>query len=145
MSDILIVDDKESIRTLVKLCLEVDGHRVFRALDVTEALGVVEVQSIDLVITDFYMPGKSGLELIQDLKCKYPEVRIIFITGFGADVLELAKENGAAATLEKPFSMDQLRTVVKDVLQDNGLDPGLRRRSAHGNREKFADGTSTDH
>ena len=122
MSDILIVDDEEPVRTLVKVCLEIAGHRVFGALNGVEALGVLEAQPIDLVITDFYMPEKSGLELIQDLKRKYPEVRVVAITAFdireGVDVLELAKQYGADAILEKPFGADQLRTVVKDVLQE---------------------------
>ena len=122
MSDILIVDDDASVRTFIKSCLEMVGHQVFRSWDGLEALGVLEAQHIDLVITDLFMPEVSGLELIQEIGSKHPGVRVIAITGFdvreGVDVLELAEQYGAHATLRKPFSTDQIRAAVKDQLQE---------------------------
>ena len=78
-----------------------------------------QTEKIHLVITDILMPEQEGLETIQALRQEFPEIRIIAITG-GVGMLNflpLARIFGAMQTLQKPFTLQQLSDVVREVLQ----------------------------
>ena len=107
MARILVVDDEEGIRTLIRNMLVREGHQVTTACDGVEALRVVDSQAVDLVITDLIMPEMEGVEMISELRRRFPAIKIIAMSGGGmggaVDYLRLAKALGAGQTLAKPF------------------------------------------
>ncbi|MHC4138041.1 MAG: response regulator [Planctomycetota bacterium] len=122
MADILVIDDEPHFRSALKRALELEGHQVRTAADGEE--GVVEYrhEPSDLVIVDLYMPRKSGLQAILDLRNEFGGVRIIAVTGSASGVsdykLEAAAALGAQRTLRKPFDDAQLLEAVRAVLED---------------------------
>ena len=108
MARILVVEDDESIREIIREALEFVGHEVEEAPGGVEGSRLFREDPADLVIADLVMPGKQkqGLELIQELKRDYPEVRIIAISEvLDRAVLDRAKELGAQYALKKPFEL----------------------------------------
>lgn len=123
MSSILVVDDENQIRRLVRETLEQAGHHVTEARDGKEALQQYRLAPVDLVIMDILMPNQDGLETTLALRREFPDVKIIVITG-GSDMigilnfLDVAKMLGAHNTLQKPFEMKALLDTVQAELQD---------------------------
>lgn len=120
MARILIVDDDEAIRTSLRKTLERAGHAVFGAMDGAAALRFLAANSVDVVITDLYMPDVDGIELIGRLRREGTVGRIIAVTGggqvAGQNLLNVAKVLGADITLAKPFTREQLLGAVGQVM-----------------------------
>ena len=119
VAKILIVDDERSIRSLIRAVLEGDGHHVIEASNGQLGLEVCRERTPDLIITDLAMPEMDGLSFILELTRRDSNVKIIAMTG-GADGrsrLAAAKLLGARNTLQKPFSIDTFRTVVRSELE----------------------------
>jgi YesN/AraC family two-component response regulator len=120
MTLILIVDDDEAIRQMLRDMLEREGFDVLDAANGKEALTLFHITHPDLVITNIVMPEKEGLELIRELRKESPDTRIIAISGGGqygyVDYLEVARTFGAMRTLAKPFARAQLLEAVSAVL-----------------------------
>src|SRR5687767_14027836 len=100
MASILLVEDDEQLRPMLKLVLERGGHQVQEAGNGKEALKIYLRHPTDLVVTDLVMPDKEGLETILELRRIYPDVKIIAMsgggrTGGGQGYLELARKFGA--------------------------------------------------
>lgn len=123
MSSILVVDDENQIRRLVRETLEQAGYDVTEARDGKEALQQYRLAPVDLVIMDILMPNQDGLETTIALRREFPDAKIIVITG-GSDMigilnfLDVAKMLGAHSTLQKPFEMKALLDTVQAELQD---------------------------
>ena len=117
MARILVVDDEKIIRYTLCALLEFAGHETIEASDGEEAIQLYREALPDLVITDIKMPKKDGLEVIQDLKADFPNVKIIAITGYEPDTLPLAEELGASYTLTKPYRTGELMDVVHKLLE----------------------------
>lgn len=99
---ILLVDDNEELRKLIKEQLEETANfEVVEARDGLEALSLFRFQSIDLVISDIDMPNKSGIELLKDIHLMKPSFPVILITG-GGMTRDFALKIGAIAFFEKP-------------------------------------------
>ena len=117
---ILVVDDDPSIRRTLQLLLNREGHHVTQARDGLEALRLWRDQGGDLVITDLHMPEKNGIETIVELLSFSPDIRIIAMSGGGQtkrlDLLANAAMLGAVWTIEKPFTLDEMMTVVDRAL-----------------------------
>jgi len=117
MSSVLVVDDEEQVRQLIRETLERAGHQVWEARDGKEALLMFRQNHADLVIMDILMPDQDGLESIVSLRREFPKVKVIAITG-GTDkigilsFLDVAKMLGATRTLQKPFEMRALLDAV---------------------------------
>ncbi len=118
---ILVIDDDETIRELLRAILEHEGYRVLEAPDGDEGIKQFIETPTDLVITDLIMPGKEGIETIRDLRRKFPGVKIIAISGGGRigpdSYLKMAKGVGALRTLSKPFDKTILLKTVKEVIE----------------------------
>jgi CheY-like chemotaxis protein len=126
---ILIVDDEETIRALVKDILEEKGYVVHGAADGSAAVDLYREKgtSIDLVILDMTMPGMGGRETFEKLRELNPGVRVILSTGYTAD--ERTREllsSGIKAFVQKPYKMDELAAAVRKVL-DRAETPGAVR------------------
>jgi len=115
MARILVIDDQDHIRTLLRLVLEGAGHEVLDASNGRLGLELCREQSADLIVTDLYMPEMSGLELMLELTRSFLNVKVIAMTGGlpHADMLNKAKLLGVRQTIEKPFEMEKLLSAVR--------------------------------
>ncbi len=117
MPSVLVVDDDDQVRQLIRETLEQAGYGVQDARDGKEGLERYRVKPTDLVIMDILMPDQDGLESIMTLRREFPTSRVIAITG-GSDMigilnfLDVAKMLGARRTLQKPFEMKTLLDAV---------------------------------
>ena len=118
---ILLVDDEESLRTVVTQFLSQElGYNLLSAGSAEEALDLVESYSgnIDLLLTDILLPGMSGTELAEKMLASHPGVRIMYISGYADQNLE---SFGISASkimlLQKPFSIKSLAAKLREVLE----------------------------
>ena len=120
MPHIIIIDDDNDIRAILKAMLEDAGHEVDEASDGHKGIELCRRRSPDVVITDILMPEMDGIELIRLLKKEFPAVGILAISGGGrisADhYLKLAGNLGAVRELSKPFSRQALITEIDTLL-----------------------------
>ena len=120
MSQILLVDDDDGLRKVLRITLERMGHQVTEARNGKEALTAYEQVAPDLIITDLIMPEMEGIETIMRLKKSHPDAKIIAMSGGGrvkaTNFLVAAEELGAATTLAKPFTSDQLARAIQETL-----------------------------
>ncbi len=118
MALILVVDDEEPIRNLIQQTLESVGHEVFQAANGLEALESQKRKPADVIFMDIIMPEKEGIETIMEIRRKFPETRVIAMSGVGLDspYLVMAKQLGADITLDKPFSTTEIIEKVHQLL-----------------------------
>jgi len=118
MATILIIDDEESIRTVLQVALERAGYQVLTAENGKHGLRLLEHQAVDLILVDILMPEIDGLELIRFLRKARPACKIIAISGGSGewDYLDAAIYFGAHNTLNKPFSLQALLDAVSSQL-----------------------------
>jgi CheY-like chemotaxis protein len=123
MPSILVVDDEDQVRQLIRQTLEQAGYHVTEARHGKEALKQYRLAPADLVIMDILMPEQDGLETTVTLLREFPNVKVIAITG-GSDMigilnfLDVAKMLGAHSTLQKPFEIKALLDAVQAELKD---------------------------
>ena len=119
MARILIVDDNDDIRSMLELILRREGFDVASARDGEQALALFAERAADIVITDLFMPERDGIETIVALRDRYPEAKIIAMSGWqsqrGPDYLAVAREIGAVGTLRKPFEPRELLRLVRRI------------------------------
>jgi len=114
---ILLVDDEQSIQTLLSYPLRKDGYHVTSALDGAEALRRFEEGRFDLVILDLMLPQMGGVEVCRQLRSR-SQVPIIMLTAKGSETDKVAGlEVGADDYITKPFSMREFRSRVKAALR----------------------------
>ncbi|HIJ61262.1 MAG TPA: response regulator [Rhodospirillaceae bacterium] len=119
MASILVVDDAEYLRAALRRWLELEGHTVIEAEDGDGCLAQLKTTVPDLVILDIFMPGKDGIETIRAIRKLGTGIKIIAITGQpagGTDYLEFAKALGADRGLRKPFSSEQLFSMIESLI-----------------------------
>jgi PAS domain S-box-containing protein len=115
---VLLVEDEQSVRELVRIILERAGYSVVESANADEAETLFSTMgSLDLLLTDVVMPGRSGFELFKRLHAKLPSLRVLFISGYTdyATYDSTIVERGLAF-LEKPFSAEGLVAKVREVL-----------------------------
>ena len=114
---VLVVEDETAVRNLVVTSLSLDGYRILHAASADAAMTIAaEAGTIDVLLTDANMPGKSGLELASALVQQRPELSVIVMSGYTDEMLEVAGLPKAVALLPKPFTPKDLRQKVRDVL-----------------------------
>jgi DNA-binding response OmpR family regulator len=120
MAKILLVDDDDQIRELLRQMIVREGYKVVDAPDGKIGMRSLREVPADLVILYLLMPGKDGLEAIIELRHDFLDVKIIAISGevsIGADdYLNMVKALGAQSTLYKPFSMKELLKSVQELI-----------------------------
>ena len=111
---ILVVDDEEMMRSLLRKILSREGYQILTADDGASAIEMLEREKIDLVISDIKMPRMDGFELLDRIKREYPQVGVIIMTAYGdtytvKDALLL----GADEYVTKPFKSYEISLVVE--------------------------------
>jgi two-component system, NtrC family, response regulator len=115
---ILVVDDDKNLVKVVKFNLEEEGYAVLTAGSAEEAVSLIEENYIDLVLTDVRMPGMGGMELLNIIHERWPQMPVILITAFAQiDSAVEAIKAGAVDYIPKPFNRDDLKFKVKKALE----------------------------
>lgn len=120
MAHILLAEDDTSMLEFLTHALENAGHTVQPACDGLSALEALKQsdKSFDLLLTDIVMPGIDGVELAQKVTDQYPDMKVMFITGFAAVAMAHNKEtNQNARILSKPFHLNDLVQQVETLLE----------------------------
>ena len=119
MATILIIDDEEMMRVLLRSTLNGAGYGVVEAANGRQGLELYRRRPTDLVITDIAMPEMNGLEMILELTRQFLYAKVIAISGAGGEqnVLDVAKLLGARQTFQKPFSIPHLLNAVRYELE----------------------------
>ena len=114
---ILVVDDDEVIRSLVKETLEEEGHTVVTAGTSVEGLDCVKRWDFDLVFLDLKMPDMDGAELLKQLRSIKPRLSVTIITGYpGSEMMEKAFKQGPFGVMNKPFDAADIIDTVNSFL-----------------------------
>jgi DNA-binding NtrC family response regulator len=125
---VLVVDDEPHIRRIVEMALGDRGYDVLTASTAEDAAELLSEQSVDVVVTDLQLPGRSGMELLADLRTRRPGTPVILITAFGTvETAVEAIKAGAYDYVLKPFSVDELESLVAGALEAR---PGGRAAAA---------------
>ena len=114
---LLVLDDKRIIGDLFEFTLGYGGHTIKCVHSAQEALDAVQKEHFDIAFIDIVMPDKDGVAVLKELKSANANLPIVMMSGYSVlDKREEASRSGASACLNKPFEMDDVRRIVKDVL-----------------------------
>lgn len=140
---ILAVDDERNVTTLLRSALVQAGYEVITANDGNQVLDLVAQKKPDLVLLDIRMPGKTGVEILQELRASYPDIAAIMVTAVtDTNVAIKALTDGAYGYLNKPFNVNELILIVERALERRSL--LLKNREYQFNLErKFSEQTQT--
>jgi len=119
-SRILVIDDEARIRDACSLVLRDQGFEVETAEDGDKGLAKIQEAHFDIILVDLMMPGLSGLEVLSIVRDKHPDTVVIVITGYATLEHSIeAMKKGAFDFIPKPFTPDQLRTIVEKAIRYN--------------------------
>ncbi len=118
---ILVVDDDEGVRENLAELFEVVGYSVLTAGNAVEAMEKLSAHEVDLLLTDYRMPGPNGVELIESARRTKPGMRAVLMTAFGDSFTEIESvRRGAIGYLNKPFEADEITGLVARILSLKG-------------------------
>jgi CheY-like chemotaxis protein len=117
VSRILVIDDNETVRDVIRQLLEFGGHEVSECEDGPKGLEAQRTNPFDLVIVDIQLPGISGFEVIRCLRDEEKGVRIIAVAGRTEKTLEKAIEAGADRIMTKPLRLRPFLEIVNELLE----------------------------
>jgi DNA-binding response OmpR family regulator len=123
MVRVMIIEDDEEMRSLLKDFFEEEGFETDSVSNGVDALRMLSKDHFDLVITDIRMPGLTGLDILPRIRSLKPETLIIVMTAYGSDdVRRRSFERGATIYLEKPIHLTKLRTVIREMALRKSLE-----------------------
>jgi two-component system, cell cycle sensor histidine kinase and response regulator CckA len=135
---VLLVEDEGAIRELIRKVLSGYGYRVLNAIDTVDALAIAERHDgpIDLLVSDVVMPHMSGPELAQRLVPRRPEMRVLYMSGFGNRLATgFGSVSAGVQILHKPFTPESLALKVRESLRpQHGVASGVSLASARRSR-----------
>lgn len=129
MQKILVADDEEDIRLIIKFALEDKGYKVITASDGADAVAVADKEKIDLIILDAAMPRMDGYEACIKLKkdAKTRDIPVIFLTAIDLQKDKLKSQRvGAVKFISKPFEIEALIEDIASILNMNNIGSGGR-------------------
>ncbi len=119
---ILVADDDESIRLSFKILLEKEGYQANIVENGDRASELLKEQAYDLAFIDLKMPGLGGLDVLKIITENFPKTKVIIVTGFGTvDSAVKAMKYGAVEFVEKPFTPNSIRNILKKYVRDEPL------------------------
>ena len=116
---VLLVEDEESVRNIVARVLRQIGYTVLIANDPQDALHIIKQYkgTIKLLLTDIVMPRISGIELADHVRRDYPEIRVVYMSGYtDMDIVKQASLDSDTIFIDKPFSPERLAHTIRDTL-----------------------------
>ncbi|MFN7019387.1 MAG: HD-GYP domain-containing protein [Fimbriimonadales bacterium] len=120
--NVLIVDDDALVRETLQFVLEDGGYRVYPASSGAEALRILEREPIDIVLSDIFMPGMNGFDLLHQIRERAPDTPVILITGYGN--IEMAREalkQGATDFITKPYNIHEIPIMIERNLTRHSM------------------------
>jgi DNA-binding NtrC family response regulator len=125
--NILVVDDDRAFRLATQTVLEDEGYCVTLSTNGTEALGLLERNEFDLLLSDMVMEKMSGIVLLQQVRARYPDLPVVMVTGFGSIQTAVeAMRIGALDYLTKPTNNDEMLIKIRRVLEIRTKDRELK-------------------
>jgi DNA-binding NtrC family response regulator len=127
---ILLVEDEESVRSLVRRTLEKAGYTVLEAAGSEEGLRISRTRPdpIDLLLTDVVMPGMTGPNLAQEMALSRDGLRVLYMSGYtDKPIVEFARREDETSFLQKPFMPDDLLRAVRRALERTPASAALER------------------
>ena len=125
---LLVVDDDEQVREVCRAVAEECGLKVVDVGTGEEALEVMEISSVDILLTDLRLPGTSGLDLLRKVTVTHPDIAVVMLTQYGTiDSAVEATRLGAADYVTKPFRVEELRARLEQVTHNVELKRENRR------------------
>jgi len=122
MKNILLVDDEEMIRQMVRAVLSNPTYSITEASNGVDAQELIRNREFDLLITDVIMPDCDGIELVMAVRKEQPDIKVIVMSGGGRvqarHYLDLAEKLGATRMFEKPFSTTEFQSAVRELLEE---------------------------
>ncbi len=116
--NILIVDDEKNILKSLEGILLDEGYNINKADNGLKALELLETVRPKLVLLDIWLPGKDGIEVLKEIKSKYPLIQVIVISGHGSiETSVKAIKLGAFDFIEKPFSLEKMIITVSGAIK----------------------------
>src|SRR5207247_5337065 len=119
MARVIVIDDQEPIRRIVRRALENDGHEVFEASDGEVGMELLERAPADVVITDIFMPGMDGIQTLREIRKRFPAIKVIAMSGGDSTgLLDLRQDvelPGALKRIQKPINASELVEEVDGV------------------------------
>ena len=143
---VLVVDDDFLVRESLTELLRVEGYEVEATANGQEALRRLASQAFDVVFTDINMPEVNGFDVLREVSLKYPETRVVLVTGFGeVQTAVQAIKQGAYDYVQKPLVDENIRMIVRRVMEQKRLAEENRYlRQRLGMRPKFANFVGQD-
>lgn len=123
MPRILLIEDNPAFRQLLSAALGKAGHEVLEAQNGAEGLQLLATGMPEIVITDIVMEGKDGIETLMEMRKRFPSVPAIAMSGssaYSGVYLTTAKHLGAVHVLAKPFKIEELLSLIGQVLARTG-------------------------
>lgn len=119
---ILIIDDEDAQRSILKGYLEKKGFKIYSASSGTEGIKTVQNSVIDIVLSDFKMPDKTGLEVLEEVKKINPEISFVILTAYGTiENAVKAIRLGAFDYISKPVDLDELDLMLERIIENKNL------------------------
>ena len=120
---ILIVDDEENIRLSLKGGLEDEGYNTLLASSGEEGFKIIEKQDVDLILLDIWMPGKDGLQILEEMKAAGFTIPVIIMTGHGSiETAIRATRLGALDFIEKPLDLNKIIITINNTIHLRALE-----------------------
>jgi DNA-binding response OmpR family regulator len=121
---VLVVDDDDEMRALLRRTLEMDGYQVTELSRGTHVVETLRQTPFDVIVLDKEMPGLSGFDLLPVIRREFPAVPVVLVTAFGGrQIAANALRLGAASYLEKPFRLGQLRDTIDGLSSRSADEP----------------------
>src|ERR1700729_1367379 len=125
MQKLLIVEDDQSVRNTMVMCLELEGYAVDAVASTREAIDRLRAQAYPIVISDIYLDERTGIDVLRTARQQNPDCAVILMTGRGSmETVMQATEGGAFEYLAKPFEMahmiDTIKRAEKSLEGDEG-------------------------
>jgi DNA-binding NtrC family response regulator len=118
---ILIVDDERIVLDSCKRVLEADGYSVTLVTSADKALQAMRAETFSLILIDIKMPGRDGMNLMKEVKERWPDIPVIVMSGYAtSETVTQVSKTDAALFIAKPFTPDELVEAIRKVLEKEG-------------------------
>ncbi len=119
---LLIIDDEENIRKMLKRSLEVEDYQIELALNGEEGLQKAKENDFDLILLDLNLPGMDGIEVLENLREEDNLTPVLIITGYGSvDSAVKVMKLGAIDYLQKPFNPEEIKEQIQQIIERKGI------------------------